>query len=82
MVRNIFCQNALIRSRILALTTALSKESEISRTIRMATRTSACGSAVEPPGDQAGDGDPEGPAERLQNHEFPERVKDRAACAA
>ena len=37
-VRNIFCQKAFIRSRIVALTTALSKESEISRTTRMATR--------------------------------------------
>ena len=39
-VRKSFCQNALIRSSTVALTTALSKDSEISRIPRMAQRTS------------------------------------------
>ena len=37
-VRNIFCQNGFIRRRIVALTTALSNDSEISSTARMPTR--------------------------------------------
>src|SRR6476660_397993 len=40
-VRNIFCQNSLIRSRMVALMTALSKDSETSRTPRMAQRITA-----------------------------------------
>ena len=44
-VRKIFCQKAFIFSRILALTTALSKDSETSRTARIATRPKA----VHPP---------------------------------
>ena len=37
-VRKIFCQNGLIRTRTVALTTALSKDSEISRMARIAVR--------------------------------------------
>ena len=37
-VRNIFCQNALIRSRIVALMTALSNDRDTSSTPRMAHR--------------------------------------------
>ena len=44
IVRNIFCQNRLIRRRIVALTTALSNDSEISSTARMPTRA-----ATSPP---------------------------------
>ncbi len=40
-VRKIFCQKALIFFRIPALITALSKDSEISSTARMATRPKA-----------------------------------------
>ncbi len=41
-VRKIFCQNAFIFRRIPALMTALSNESEISRTERIATIASPC----------------------------------------
>ena len=41
MVRKILCQNASIRSSTVALTTALSKDSEISRMPRMAQRMRA-----------------------------------------
>ncbi len=44
-VRKIFCQNGLIRTRTVALTTALSKDSETSRTARIA----ASASPVAPP---------------------------------
>ena len=44
-VRKIFCQKAFIFFRMPALTTALSKDSEISRTARIATMPSA----VHPP---------------------------------
>lgn len=40
-VRKIFCQKAFIFFRIPALTTALSKDSEISRTARIATTPKA-----------------------------------------
>ena len=36
-VRKIFCQNAFIRTSTVALTTALSKDNETSRTARIAT---------------------------------------------
>lgn len=42
-MRSIFCQNSFIRTRILALTTALSKDNEISRMHKIATSRSACG---------------------------------------
>lgn len=45
MVRKIFCQKAFIFFRIPALTTALSKDSEISRMARIATTPNA----VHPP---------------------------------
>ncbi len=45
IVRKIFCQKAFIFFRIPALTTALSKDSEISRTDRIATMPKA----VHPP---------------------------------
>ena len=44
-VRKIFCQNGLIRTSTVALTTALSKDSETSRTARIA----ASASPVPPP---------------------------------
>ena len=42
-VRNIFCQNGFIRSRMRAFTTALSKLRLISRMPRIRQRTRACG---------------------------------------
>ena len=40
-VRNIFCQKSFIRSRIVALTTALSNDSETSRMPRIRHRKNA-----------------------------------------
>ena len=40
-VRKIFCQKSLIRSRTVALMTALSKDSDTSRTPRIRHRTTA-----------------------------------------
>ena len=70
-VRKIFCQKAFIFCRIPALTTALSKESEISRTDRIATMASP----VPPPEDagqgQAGAVMPNDQPKVLQKHWLP-----------
>ena len=47
MVRNIFCQKSLIRSSTVALTTALSNDSEISRMPRITQRSEPLPTAVE-----------------------------------
>ena len=81
MVRKIFCQKAFIFFRIPALTTALSKDSEISRTDRIATIPNACPPPVEDRCDQAERGDRERPAEGFQNHWLPNRVLVRDSPA-
>ena len=67
-VRKIFCQKAFIFFRIPALTTALSKDSEISRTARIGDDPEGGPAAVEHGQGQADRGDRERPAEGFQKH--------------
>ncbi len=69
-VRKIFCQKALIFFRIPALTTALSKDSEISRMARITTMPKAV-HPVDHRCDQAERGDRKRPAEGFQKHWLP-----------
>ena len=70
-VRKIFCQKAFILLRMPALTTALSNDSEISRTARIATIAESLATPRGCRPGKAGDSDAERPAEGSEEHVLP-----------